>query len=50
MRSTTTYGSLLDTNVPDDKFLNIQVLSIGIRLGVLQQTGDELDGLFGPAT
>jgi hypothetical protein len=48
--SHTTYGGLLNTNVPDNEVLDVQALGVGVRLGVLQEASDELDGLFGPAT
>lgn len=45
-----TYGSLLHNNALDVQILNVQVLGIGVRLSVLEQTGDELDGFLGPTT
>lgn len=45
-----TYGSLLDNNALDVKVLNINVLRIRVRLSVLEEAGDELDALLGPAT
>ena len=45
-----TYGGLLDNNVLDDNILQFDALRISVRLGVLQETEDELDGLLGPAT
>ena len=45
-----TYRSLLHNDALDEKVLELQVLRIRIRLGVLQEAGDELHGLLGPAT
>ena len=45
-----THGSLLDNNALNDELINGQVLRIGVGLCVLEQAGDELDGLLGPAT
>ena len=45
-----TYGSLLDDNVLDEEVLELKVFRVRVRLGVLQQASDELDGLFRPAT
>lgn len=43
-------GGLLNNNVLDDQLLDIEVLSVGVGLGVLEETEDELDGLLGPST
>ena len=45
-----TYGSLLDNNVLDVEVLNVKVFRVRVRLSVLQEAEDELDGLLGPAT
>ena len=45
-----TYGSLLDDDVLDVKVLELKVFRIGVRLGILEETEDELDGLLGPTT
>lgn len=45
-----THGGLLDDNVLDGKVLQLKVLGISVRLGVLQETSDELDALLGPPT
>lgn len=42
--------SLVDNNVLDEQVLNGKVLGIGVGLGVLQQTEDELNRLGGPST
>jgi hypothetical protein len=41
---------LVDDNVLDEQVLNGKVLGIGVGLGVLQQTEDELNRLGGPST
>ena len=45
-----TYGGLLDNNVLDVEVLELKVFRVRVRLGVLQEAEDELDGLLGPAT
>ena len=45
-----TYGSLLDNNVLNDNILRFDALRISVRLGVVQETEDELDRLLRPAT
>ena len=45
-----TYGSLLDDDAPDVEFLNVDVLRVSVGLSVLEEAGDELDALLGPAT
>ena len=45
-----TYGRLLNDDVFDVKVLNFKALRVGVRLGVLEEAGDELDRLFRPAT
>ena len=45
-----TYGSLLDDNVLDEEVLKLKVFRVGVRLGILQEAEDELDGLLGPTT
>ena len=49
-RTRGTYGSLLDDDAPDVEFLNVDVLRVSIGLSVLEEAGDELDALLGPAT
>ena len=41
---------MLDDDVLDEKVLEIKVFRVRVRLGVLEETEDELDGLLGPAT
>lgn len=43
-------GGLLDDDVLDDELVRSEVLGLGVRLGVLEETEDELDRLDGPAT
>lgn len=43
-------GSLLNDNVLDDQLFNVEVLGIGVGLGVLEKTENELDRLLGPST
>ena len=45
-----TYGSLLDDNVLDEEVLELKVFRVRVRLGILQEAEDELDGLLRPAT
>lgn len=45
-----TYRRLLYDNVLDDEVLDIKVFRVRVRLGVLQEAEDELDGLLGPTT
>ena len=45
-----TYGSLLDDNVLDEEVLELKIFRVRVRLGILQETKDELDGLLRPAT
>lgn len=45
-----TYRRLLYDNVLDDEVLDIKVFRVRVRLGVLQEAEDELNGLLGPAT
>ena len=45
-----TYGSLLDNNVLDEEVLELKVFRVRVRLGILQEAEDELDGLLRPAT
>lgn len=42
-------GSLVDLDVLDDQVAGIEALGIGIGLGVLEETQQELGGLDGPA-
>jgi len=46
----TTYRSLLNNDVLDDEFFDVNVFRIGIRFSVLQKASDIFDGLFGPTT
>ena len=48
--ATTGFGSLLDDDVFNEEVLEGERFCVGVRFGVLQETGDELDGLLGPAT
>ena len=48
-RTSATYGSLLDDDVLDEEVLEIKVFRVRVRLGVLEETEDELNGLLGPA-
>lgn len=41
---------LLDHDVFDDELVNGKILGIGVGFGVLQETGDVLHRLRGPAT
>ena len=50
LRDDGTYGSLLHDNVLDVEILELEVFRIGVRLGILEETEDELDGLLGPTT
>lgn len=43
-------GGLLNDNVLDDQLLDVEVLGIGVGLGVLEETENELDRLLGPST
>ena len=45
-----TYGGLLDNNVLDVEVLELKVFRVRVRLGVLEETENELDGLLGPTT
>ena len=45
-----TYGSLLDDNVLDEEVLELKVFRVRVRLGILQEAEDELDGFLRPAT
>ena len=45
-----TYGSLLNDDALDVQILEVNVLRVRVRLGVLEEASDELDGLLGPAT
>lgn len=48
--ATTGLGGLLDDNVLDEQVLRGKVLGVGVGLGVLEETENELDRLDGPAT
>ena len=43
-------GRLVDDNVLDDQLLGGEVLGVGVGLGVLEQAGDVVHRLGGPAT
>lgn len=45
-----THGCLLNDDALDEEILKLQVLCVRVRLGVLQETSDELHRLLGPAT
>jgi len=47
---TATHGSLLHNNVLDNQLVLLQVLGLGVRLGVLQQVEDESNRLLGPTS
>jgi hypothetical protein len=40
----------LNDDVFDDKFVDGEIFGIGIGFGVLEESGDEANRLFGPAT
>lgn len=42
-------GGLVDLNVLDNQVTGVETLSIGVGLGVLEETEKELGGLGGPA-
>lgn len=42
-------GGLVDLDVLDDQVGGIETLGVGVGLGVLQETEEELGGLDGPA-
>ena len=42
-------GGLVDLDVLDDQVGGIETLGVGVGLGVLQETEEELGGLYGPA-
>lgn len=50
VRAAARLGSLLDDNVADDELLSVKALGLGVRLGVLEQSKEELDRLDGPST
>jgi hypothetical protein len=43
-------GGLVNNNVLDNQLLNSEVLSVGVGLGVLKETEEELNGFDGPST
>lgn len=45
-----TYGSLLHDDVFYVEIFNIDVLGISVGFGIFQQTDNEFDGFFRPAT
>jgi len=40
----------LDGDVADVEILEVEVLGIGVRFGILEEAGHEANGLFGPST
>jgi hypothetical protein len=42
-------GGLVDLDVLDDQVASVETLGIGVGLGVLEETEEELGGLDGPA-
>lgn len=50
VRAAARLGSLLDDNVADDELLGVKALGLGVGLGVLEQSKEELDRLDGPST
>jgi len=42
-------GSLVDLDVLDDQVLSVETLGVGVGLGVLEETDEDLSGLDGPA-
>ena len=42
-------GGLVDLDMLDDQVAGVETLGVGVGLGVLQQTEQELGGLLGPA-
>src|SRR4051794_35096257 len=42
-------GGLVDLDVLDNQVAGVETLSIGVGLGVLEETEEELGGLGGPA-
>ena len=42
-------GSLVDLDVLDDQVAGVKALGVGVGLGVLEETQEELGGLDGPA-
>lgn len=42
-------GGLVDLDVLDNQVAGVETLGIGVGLGVLEQTEEELGGLLGPA-
>lgn len=43
-------GRLVDLDVLDNQVAGVQALGVGVGLGVLEQTEEELGGLDGPAS
>lgn len=41
---------MVNDDALDGQILNIDVLGVSIRLGVLEESGNESDGFFGPTT
>lgn len=42
-------GSLVDLDVLDDQVLGVETLGVGVGLGILEETDEDLSGLDGPA-
>ena len=50
VRSPSLVGSLVDLDVLDDQVARVKTLGVGVGLGVLEETEEELSGLNGPAS
>lgn len=50
MAQVQTHWGLLNNNALDGEVLNINALAVGVGFGILQEAGDELHRLHGPAT
>ena len=42
-------GGLVDLDVLDDQVAGVKTLGVGVGLGVLEETDEDLSGLDGPA-
>ena len=42
-------GSLVDLDVLDNKVTGVETLGVSVGLGVLEEVGEEVGGLGGPA-
>jgi hypothetical protein len=45
----TLLGRLVDLDVLDDQVAGVQTLGVGVGLGVLEESDEDLSGLDGPA-